>query len=93
MPRPALQLHNRLQERRLRPLHARLLIWPLTEQAAEAYGWIAADLGRTGRPVGKIDMLIAAIAVSLGKTTVVSGDGDLNSGPRANRRERVYGER
>jgi tRNA(fMet)-specific endonuclease VapC len=32
---------------------------------------------RAGRPIGQIDMLIAAIALSLGNTTVVSADGDL----------------
>lgn len=40
-------------------------------------GGIAAELKRIGRPIGKIDMLIAAIALGLGKTTVVSGDNDL----------------
>jgi tRNA(fMet)-specific endonuclease VapC len=57
------------------------VVWPLTEQAAEAYGRIAADLRRAGRPIGKIDMLIAAIALSLGKTTVVSADSDLTAVP------------
>ena len=58
-----------------------LILWPLTEQAAEEYGRIAAELRRIGRPIGKIDMLIAAIAVSLGGTTIVSADHDLTSVP------------
>jgi tRNA(fMet)-specific endonuclease VapC len=58
-----------------------LIIWPLTEAAAEEYGRIAAELKRTGRPIGKIDMLIAAIALSLDKTTVVSTDNDLTVVP------------
>jgi tRNA(fMet)-specific endonuclease VapC len=58
-----------------------LIIWPLTEAAAEEYGRIAAELRRLGRPIGKIDMLIAAIAFSLGKTTVVSSDADLTAVP------------
>ena len=66
---------------------ADLVVWPLTEQAAEAYGRIAAELKRAGRPIGKIDMLIAAIALSLGKTTVVSADRDLTAVPGANSRE------
>jgi predicted nucleic acid-binding protein len=38
-------------------------------------------LTRTGRPIGKIDLLIAAIALSLGHTTVVTGDSDLIAVP------------
>lgn len=66
---------------RLRRVLPDLIIWPLTEQAAEAYGRIAAELRRTGRSIGKNDMLIAAIALSLGKTTVVSADNDLTAVP------------
>jgi tRNA(fMet)-specific endonuclease VapC len=62
---------------RLRRVLADLIIWPLTEAATEQYGRIAAYLRRAGRPIGKIDMLIAAIALSLGNTTVVSADNDL----------------
>lgn len=62
---------------KLRRVLPELIIWPLTEAAAEEYGRIAAELKRIGRPIGKIDMLIAAIALSLGKTTVVSSDSDL----------------
>jgi tRNA(fMet)-specific endonuclease VapC len=66
---------------RLRRVLSDLIIWPLTEPAAEEYGRIAAELKRIGRPIGKIDMLIAAIALSLGKTTVVSADNDLTAVP------------
>src|SRR5262245_18400198 len=66
---------------RLRRVLPDLIVWPSTEQAAEAYGWIAADLRRAGRPIGKIDMLIAAIALSLGSTTVVSSATDLTAVP------------
>jgi tRNA(fMet)-specific endonuclease VapC len=64
---------------RLRRVLPELIIWPLTESGAEEYGRIAAELRRAGRPIGKIDMLIAAIALSLGKTTVVSSDSDLTA--------------
>src|SRR5688572_29097903 len=40
---------------RLRRVLSELIIWPLTEQGAESYGRIAAELRRTGRPIGKID--------------------------------------
>ena len=66
---------------RLRRVLPDLIVWPLTEAAAEAYGRIAVQLKRAGRPIGKIDMLIAAIALSLGKTTVVSADSDLTAVP------------
>jgi tRNA(fMet)-specific endonuclease VapC len=66
---------------RLRRVLPELIIWPLTESAAEEYGRIAAELRRIGRPIGKIDMLIAAIALSLGKTTVVTADNDLTAVP------------
>ena len=61
---------------RLRRVLSELIVWPLTEQAAEEYGRIATELRRAGRPIGQIDMLIAAIARSLGNTTVVSADAD-----------------
>ena len=67
---------------KLRRVLSELIIWPVTESAAELYGKIAADLRKRGRPIGKMDMLIAAIALSLGKTTVVSGDSDLAAVPR-----------
>jgi tRNA(fMet)-specific endonuclease VapC len=66
---------------KLRRVLPDLIIWPLTAAAAEEYGRIAAELRRLGRPIGKIDMLIAAIASSLGKTTVVSCDTDLTVVP------------
>ncbi len=66
---------------RLRRVPPDLIVWPLTERASEIYGRIAADLTRKGRPIGKMDMLIAAIALSLGATTVVSGDSDLTTVP------------
>lgn len=53
----------------------------MTEKAAEEYGRIAAELRRANHPIGKIDMLIAAIALDLGNTTVVSSDNDLKSVP------------
>jgi tRNA(fMet)-specific endonuclease VapC len=66
---------------RLRRVLPDLIVWPFTEQAAEEYGRIAAELRRVGRPIGAIDMLIAAIALTLGKTTVVSADSDLSTVP------------
>jgi tRNA(fMet)-specific endonuclease VapC len=39
-----------------------LKVWPFTEQAGEEYGRICAHLKRIGRPIGRIDIQIAAIA-------------------------------
>lgn len=66
---------------RLRQILPELIVWPLTESATEHYGRIAAELRRMGQPIGKIDMMIAAIALSLGKSTVVSSDSDLTHVP------------
>jgi tRNA(fMet)-specific endonuclease VapC len=41
-------------------------LWPITEEAAFEYGRIAAELRRSGRPIGQNDMMIAAIALTLG---------------------------
>jgi tRNA(fMet)-specific endonuclease VapC len=55
----------------------RIKCWPLTRQASAEYGRLALALKRTGRVVGQIDILIAAIAISLGDCTVVSSDKDM----------------
>lgn len=51
--------------------------WPFTRAAAEEFGRIAAELKRRGRPMQQIDMMIAAIALTIGDCTVVSTDSDL----------------
>lgn len=56
-------------------------LWPVTEEAAFEYGRIAAQLRRMGRPIGQNDMMIAAIAMTLGSCTVVTMDSDLSAVP------------
>jgi tRNA(fMet)-specific endonuclease VapC len=58
--------------------------WPYTREAAEEYGRIAAELKRIGRPMQQIDIMIAAIARTLGDCSVVSTDSDLAAIPRLN---------
>jgi tRNA(fMet)-specific endonuclease VapC len=58
-----------------------LTVWPFDEEAAAAYGRIAAQLRRSGRAMQVADIQIAAIALSLGNTTVVSADSDLAAVP------------
>jgi tRNA(fMet)-specific endonuclease VapC len=65
----------------LRVALSRLVIWPYTHEAAEEFGRLFAELKRLGRPMQQIDIQIAAIARSLGKTIVVSKDSDLAAIP------------
>jgi tRNA(fMet)-specific endonuclease VapC len=63
---------------------SRLRCWPLDRRASEEFGRLVAELKRTGRLIGPIDMLIAAIAFSLRDCTVVTCDKDLLSVPGLN---------
>ena len=49
-----------------------LEVVPYDEEAALAYGIIRANLEKAGTPIGSMDMLIAAHAVSLGTTLVTN---------------------
>ena len=55
--------------------------WPFDRNAAEEYGRIAAELRRIGRPMQQIDIMIAAVAFSLGNCIVVTSDTDLPAVP------------
>lgn len=55
----------------------RVPAWPFDRAAAEEFGRIDAELRRLGHPIGKVDIQIAAIALAMGNTTVVSADNDL----------------
>lgn len=54
----------------------RLFIWPFDLSAAQEYGRVYAELRRTGRTIGQIDMQIAAIALMLSNCTLVTADSD-----------------
>lgn len=72
------------RDRNMRRLVAglRLLrVWPFEQPMAYEYGRLAAELRRRGRPMQQIDMMIAAIAFTLGNCTVVSKDSDLLAVP------------
>jgi tRNA(fMet)-specific endonuclease VapC len=60
---------------------SRVPAWPFDRAAAEEFGRIDAALRRLGRLIGKVDIQIAAIALSMGNTTVVSADSDLAAVP------------
>jgi len=58
-----------------------LRLWPFDHDAAFEYGRLYAELQRIGRPMQVIDIMIAAIALTLGNCTVVSKDSDLSAVP------------
>ncbi len=58
-----------------------IVSWPFTRQAAEEYGRLAAELKRAGRTIQQIDIQIAAIALTLGRCTVVTADSDFAAVP------------
>ena len=49
-----------------------LEIWAFDEDAARSYGNVRSALERAGTPIGARDMMIAAHALSLGVTLVIS---------------------
>jgi tRNA(fMet)-specific endonuclease VapC len=72
------------RERNLLRLRQALGVWKLRlvdSAAAFEYGRLAFELKTIGRPIGQNDIMIAAIALSLGNTTVVTMDRDLASVP------------
>lgn len=56
----------------LAQLMAALTVIPFDDMAAVEYGKICADLQKQGKPIGMMDMLIAASAVSNGMTLVTN---------------------
>ncbi len=66
---------------RLKRVLAGLACWPYTREAAEEYGRLAAQLRRAGRTIQRVDLQLAAIALTLGQCTVISEDGDLTAVP------------
>ena len=66
-------------QRQLSQALRQLLCWPLDRSASEVFGRLAADLRRSGRPMQTIDVMMAAIAFSLGDCTVVTTDSDLSA--------------
>jgi tRNA(fMet)-specific endonuclease VapC len=53
---------------------APLAILPWDNAAAEAYGGLRAELERQGKPIGPLDTLIAAHALSLGVTLITNNE-------------------
>ena len=60
---------------------SRVRCWPFDRKASEEYGRIAAQLTQIGRPKQQIDIMVAAVALSLGNCTVITDDTDLSAEP------------
>jgi tRNA(fMet)-specific endonuclease VapC len=60
---------------------APLIIADFDHAAAEAYGVIRAELERQGTPIGSLDTLIAAHALSLGVTLVTNNEREFSRVP------------
>lgn len=58
-----------------------LKCWPLTREASREFGRLATLLRRTGTEIGRLDILIAAIALTLPNCILVSRDSDMLSVP------------
>lgn len=56
-------------------------LWPFDAGAAREYGRLFAELRRRGRPMQVVDIMLAAIARTIGDCTVVSTDSDLQAVP------------
>lgn len=56
---------------------APLGVAPFDDDAAAVYGAVRADLERAGTPIGSLDLLIAAHALSLGRTVVTNNTREL----------------
>jgi tRNA(fMet)-specific endonuclease VapC len=67
---------------RLRRGISELIVWPFDLAAAEEYGRIGFELRKLGRPMQVVDVMVAAIAMTLGNCTVVTTDHDLESVPK-----------
>lgn len=73
---------NREQNfRRLRDALDEWKVWLPDIETAFVYGRIAFTMKTLGRPIGQNDMMIAAVALALGNTVIVTLDSDLSAIP------------
>lgn len=75
---------SRSRDRNFAALRVALPTWklrPFDEEAAFEYGRLHALLVRAGRPMQVIDIMIAAIALTVGNTVVVTAESDLSAVP------------
>ncbi|MFO7918075.1 MAG: type II toxin-antitoxin system VapC family toxin [Anaerolineae bacterium] len=66
--------YRQKNQQALRKFLLPLVIVDFSQEAAVTYGKIRSELERSGRPIGPLDTLIAAQAVSLGLTLVTNNE-------------------
>ena len=66
--------HRKKNQTRLNEFIAPLIILPYDSNAAKTYGDIRYNLEKTGQPIGPLDLLIAAHAMSHGLIIVTNND-------------------
>lgn len=71
------QTRERNRERLIRALK-RIVCWPFDLDAAQEYGRVGIEAKSTGQTVGKLDMMIAAVARTM-NCTAVTADSDFSS--------------
>jgi tRNA(fMet)-specific endonuclease VapC len=76
--------NSNTRDANLRKLRVGLLgikVWPFDRRAAEESGRLRAMLRRAGRPMGIVDVQLAAIALTLGNCTIVTTDSNPSAAP------------
>src|SRR5690242_11708901 len=68
-------------QRKLDVFRSEIEMLPFDEKAIRAYGRVRAILRRRGAPIGPLDTLIAAHALSLGRTLVTNNIGEFGRIP------------
>jgi tRNA(fMet)-specific endonuclease VapC len=74
--------HRQANQRALEQFLLPLSVAAFDEDAAEIYGEIRAALEQEGQPIGAMDMLIAAHAVSMGVVLVTNNEREFSRVPR-----------
>jgi len=73
--------YRETNQRALEQFFLPLIVAEFDEEASEVYGEIRAVLEREGKPIGAMDMLIAAHAVSMGVTLVTNNEREFSRVP------------
>ena len=73
--------HRKANQRALEQFLLPLFVSEFDEGAAEVYGGIRAALERDGRPIGAMDVLIAAHALSMGVILVTNNEREFSRVP------------
>lgn len=76
-----LSVSRRRNEQQLKLALSILAVWPFDDVAAADFSVIFAHLRRTGQPIPRIDIQIAAIVRTMGNCVLVTKDSDFAAVP------------